>query len=62
MKILVITDSHGNMREIYDIIAQENPEKIIWTGDHSGDGDECSTLFPNIKFHIVKGNCDFFDR
>lgn len=62
MKILIITDSHGNMNGIYGIIAQENPELVIWTGDHSGDGEECSYLFPEIKFYIVKGNCDFFDR
>ncbi|MGL5918840.1 MAG: metallophosphoesterase family protein [Cetobacterium sp.] len=62
MKILVITDSHGNTRDIYDIITKENPELVIWTGDHSGDGEECSSAFPEIKFSIVRGNCDYFDR
>lgn len=62
MKILIITDSHGNMGKIYDIIAQENPTIVIWTGDHSWDGEECSFAFPDIKFYIVRGNCDIFDR
>ena len=62
MKILIITDSHGNMNKIYDIITQENPTLVIWTGDHSWDGEECSFAFPEIKFSIVRGNCDVFDR
>ncbi len=62
MKLLIITDSHGNMGKIYDIITQENPDIVIWTGDHSWDGEECSYAFPNIKFYIVRGNCDVFDR
>ena len=62
MKILIITDSHGNMDKIYAIIAQENPNMIIWTGDYSCDAEECSYVFPDIKFYIVRGNCDVFDR
>ncbi|MGL5278946.1 MAG: YfcE family phosphodiesterase [Cetobacterium sp.] len=62
MKILIITDSHGNTNKIYDIISQENPNIVIWTGDHSWDGEECSFAFPDIKFYIVRGNCDIFDR
>ena len=62
MKILIITDSHGNTNKIYDIISQESPNIIIWTGDHSWDGEECSFAFPDIKFYIVRGNCDIFDR
>ncbi|MDX8337066.1 MULTISPECIES: metallophosphoesterase family protein [Cetobacterium] len=62
MKILIITDSHGNMGKIYDIIEEEKPNGIIWTGDHSWDGEECSFAFPDIQFYIVRGNCDVFDR
>ena len=62
MKILIITDSHGNTNKIYDIISQESPNIIIWTGDHSWDGEECSFAFPDKKFYIVRGNCDIFDR
>lgn len=62
MKILIITDSHGSMNKIYDIIIQESPNIVIWTGDYSLDGEECSFAFPDIKFHIVRGNCDVFDR
>lgn len=62
MKILIVTDSHGNTNKIYDIISQESPNIIIWTGDHSWDGEECSFAFPDIKFYIVRGNCDIFDR
>lgn len=62
MKILIITDSHGNTNKIYDIISQESPNIIIWTGDYSWDGEECSFAFPDIKFYIVRGNCDIFDR
>lgn len=62
MKIVVVTDSHGKVSKFYDIIALENPTEVIWTGDHSWDGEECSFAFPEIKFHIVRGNCDVFDR
>lgn len=62
MKILIVTDSHGYINDLFDIIEKEAPQTIIWTGDYSSDGEECSFAFPNIKFHIIRGNCDMFDK
>nr|WP_307774580.1 YfcE family phosphodiesterase [uncultured Cetobacterium sp.] len=61
MKILVVTDSHGKISKLYDIIENESPEIVIWTGDYSADAEECSYAYPEIKFIIVRGNCDMFD-
>src|SRR5574344_1803997 len=61
MKIVVITDSHGTLSKFEDIMILEKPEVVIWTGDCSSDAEIESYIYSDIKFHIVKGNCDLYD-
>lgn len=60
-KILVVTDSHGESKKIFDIIEKERPSIVISTGDYTMDIEDFSYIFPEIKFYIVRGNCDFYD-
>ncbi len=62
MKVVIMTDSHGRTEYAVKVIENENPDKVIWTGDGTRDADDCAYAFPNIEFFIVRGNCDFFDR
>lgn len=61
-KILVFTDSHGQFKNIYNMVLKEEPDIIICAGDYSDDAFELSSVFENKKFYIVNGNCDFFNR
>lgn len=61
MKILVVSDSHGNFKDFYNICKKESPEVVIFLGDLTKDVYEISNIFLNIKFHIVRGNCDYDD-
>lgn len=63
VKILVISDSHGKFNKIHKMVKKENPDYVIFVGDHSKDGIELSYLYQDkIKFYIVKGNTDYMDH
>ena len=34
---------------------------VICAGDFSDDAEELSYVFPENIYHIVKGNCDYYD-
>lgn len=61
MKILVVSDSHGNFENLLKAYEKTNPDVVISAGDHSKDTQELSYIYPNT-YYIVRGNCDFFDR
>ncbi|MDN5305093.1 MAG: uncharacterized protein PWP46_1979 [Fusobacteriaceae bacterium] len=62
MKILILSDSHSNFNNIYEIYNREKPDKVIFTGDYAKDGKELSFAVDKEEdFFIVKGNCDFLD-
>jgi putative phosphoesterase len=58
LKVLILSDSHGNKNILREVINSEKPDKIFFLGDHindiyslekSFDGDICA----------VKGNVDY---
>ncbi len=62
MRIIVVSDTHGLYSRLYDVVMRNlKADAFI----HLGDGEEeCQTLlhnFPEItlKFHCVRGNCDY---
>ena len=63
MRLLIISDSHGRY-EIADRIIGENKdaEHVFFLGDKTEDIEDCQCKYPNIAFHIVKGNCDMFSK
>ncbi len=62
MKVLIISDSHQRLNTLVRIYEKEAPDIVICAGDHSKDGEELSFIFPQSKYYIVRGNCDYFDR
>lgn len=59
MKILVLSDSHGNLVNMIRAVEQAAPRMIYHLGDCWRDGEKLHTLFPEIPFEQVPGNCDF---
>ena len=58
MKILVFSDSHGNVSNMLRAVEREAPRMILHLGDCWRDGERLHDAFPAIEFHQVPGNCD----
>lgn len=61
MKILAISDTHGCFERFYKACKNEKPDAVVFSGDCSSDALEMELVFPEIKFYIVRGNCDYDD-
>lgn len=60
-KILITTDSHGKISDIYGIIENAKFDSVINLGDYCEEAEELSFVFTEIPFYVVKGNCDFYN-
>lgn len=61
MRVVVISDSHGNGSVVDKIISREkDAEAIIFLGDVAGDIEDFTYEYTDKKFFIVSGNCDMF--
>jgi len=58
MKILVVSDSHGNTVHVLEAIALETPKLILHLGDHDRDCHDVEFHYPDIPLRSVRGNCD----
>ena len=58
MKILVLSDSHGNLDNMVRAVETVQPRLIIHLGDCWGDALRLQKRFPNIPMEQVPGNCD----
>ena len=59
MKILVMSDSHGNEENMLRATEKTSPALIIHLGDCSRDTRCLDKHYPNIPLWKVRGNCDF---
>ena len=60
MKILVFSDSHGNPSFMQEMITRNRrADAVIFLGDGQRDLELMRSLFPEIAFYTVRGNCDF---
>lgn len=59
MKLLVLSDSHGNVTNMIHAVEREVPRMILHLGDCWRDGERLHDAFPDIPFEQVPGNCDF---
>lgn len=60
MRILVVSDSHGNSRILKEIISSKpDIDHIFFLGDVTRDIDIAMDEIPDRKYHIVSGNCDY---
>ena len=60
MKILVLSDSHGNISNMIQAAEREEPRMILHLGDCWRDGERLHDRFPEVPFEQVYGNCDYF--
>lgn len=58
MKILVFSDSHGNVTNMKRAVQEECPDRIFHLGDVVRDAQELAEAFPQIPLEHVCGNCD----
>ena len=56
MKALICSDSHQRLDYFQQVMELEEPEVVIFAGDHSTDAFDMSLVFREIHFAIVKGN------
>lgn len=59
MKILVLSDSHGNLTNMEQAVERTSPNLIVHLGDCWRDGERLHEHFPEIPLEQVPGNCDF---
>lgn len=61
MRILVISDTHRNLRNVYKTINSiENMiDAVIHCGDVTEDAETIRRRYPKLKVFNVRGNCDY---
>lgn len=59
MKILVLSDSHGNIANMAQAVEREAPDLLLHLGDCWRDAERLHERFPALPLHQVPGNCDF---
>jgi len=61
MKILVISDTHGDIKKAEEVITKNKKDidLIIHLGDYFRDAQKLSTIFPDIPIEYIYGNSDF---
>jgi len=59
MKILVLSDSHGNISNMIQAVEDASPRMIFHLGDCWRDAEKLHDRFPQLPLEQVPGNCDF---
>ena len=58
MKLLILSDSHGDVGTMLEIVERENPNEIFHLGDCVRDAESLSYACPGTQVIMVPGNCD----
>lgn len=58
MRILIISDSHGDTRRFDKAVTAFEPDMIIHLGDIERDAEYLSDVYSHIPLHAVVGNND----
>ena len=59
-RILIFSDTHGDIKKASEIIKNIPCDLVIHLGDLVRDAVELKKMFPDISFEYVCGNNDFF--
>ncbi len=61
MRLIVISDTHGRVRSLRDILERHrsDADMVIFLGDGLREFEEVRTEYPALPYHCVAGNCDF---
>ena len=58
MKILILSDSHGDVDIMYGVVEKEQPDMIIHLGDSIVDAEQLNNKYPDIQMIKNFGNAD----
>ena len=58
MKILVLSDSHGNLDNMVRAVEHFHPDQVIHLGDGNRDFEALQKMYFHIPMYGVAGNCD----
>jgi putative phosphoesterase len=59
MRILVLSDSHGDLSNMERAVEASAPRMILHLGDCWQDGQKLHQSYPDIPLMQVPGNCDY---
>ena len=60
MRVLVVSDVHGDFRSLCEAIEQQPTAKVvIFLGDGLRQAEDAADRYPDREFYMVPGNCDF---
>lgn len=60
MKLLVVSDTHGDTRALFQAVRREgDADAVFFLGDGTRDVDELRDERPSLRLYAVRGNCDF---
>ena len=62
MKIIIFSDSHGDVDTMQSVVEGEKPDAIVHLGDHITDADKLSRIYPDIQMFKVLGNTDSYTK
>ena len=62
MKVLVVSDSHGDVENMCRAVELERPRMVLHLGDGWRDADILAARYPDLPLEKVPGNCDFRSR
>lgn len=61
MKVLVISDTHGKIDKVKDVLEEEGEipiQAVLHCGDYVSDARILAKFYPHLKVYSVYGNCD----
>ena len=61
LRILLLSDSHGNVKRMAEAVENTRPDMICHMGDCWRDAEELKEMYPMIPMEQVIGNCDWND-
>ena len=58
MKILIFSDSHGDIHTMSATVKKEKPDMIIHLGDSIKDAEQLNSIYPDIEMIKILGGID----
>ncbi len=62
MKILIVSDSHGNQSALRTAVEREQPDQVFHLGDMISDARRLAERYPKLPVACVIGNCDAYNN
>lgn len=62
MKILIVSDSHGNLSALKTAVEREQPDQVFHLGDMISDARRLAERYPKLPVACVMGNCDAYNN